>query len=846
MTALAVVLRLSARDLRGGLHRFRVFLACLTLGVAAIAGVGSFGASVLDGVRADARRLLGGDVDLRLAGRTTTDDERAYLERTAAAVSEVIEMRAMVRPATPIEGARRKRTLVELKAVDGRYPLVGAMRLDPDMPLDAALAPIDGRPGAVVDANLLGRLGMALGQRLSLGEVEVEVRATVAREPDRVASVFSLGPRLMIARDALAATDLVRPGSRVHSHTRVRLSPEGDRAAWTRDLKRAFPGAGWRIRGIEDAAPGVRRFIDRMTLFLTFVGLTALVVGGIGVANAVAAYVDGKVTTIAVLRCLGATGGTVFRIYLLHVLALGLVGIGLGLGVGGLLSAGLVEAVGPYLPIAPRPGLFVRPLALAAAFGSLTVLAFALPPLAVTREVPAADLFRHRIDPPKPRLRPSYLAITAGAAAALAALAVFTASDRWFAAWFVGGTVATLLVLRLGALLVERGAARLGRVRAADWRLALANLHRPGAATPGVMQSLGTGLAVLVAVALIEGNLNLQLAERLPEEAPAFFFIDIQPDQAAAFDAVVAAVPGTRGLRRVPSVRGRIVEIAGVPVEAAAYDTDVAWAVRGDRSLTYAALPPEDAAIVGGQWWPADYRGPPLISLDAGLAQGFHVGVGDTLTLNVLGRRVTATIASLREIDWRSLRFDFAIVFSPGVLEGAPQTHIAAVRVPPAAEEALEAAVSDTFANISAIRVRDALEAARRLLAGIGGAVRGTALVTLVTGVVVLAGAIAAGRQRRGYEAVVLKVLGATRRRVLKILLLEYGLLGLAAGLVGTAAGTATAWAVVVHLMRSEWTFLPETAAVTAAAAILLSMVFGFAGTWRALGEPAAPHLRNE
>ena len=389
------------------------------------------------------------------------------------------------------------------------------------------------------------------------------------------------------------------------------------------------------------------------------------------------------------------------------------------------------------------------------------MLAFALPPLAVTREVPAADLFRHRIDPPKPRLRPSYLAITAGAAAALAALAVFTASDRWFAAWFVGGTVATLLVLRLGALLVERGAARLGRVRAADWRLALANLHRPGAATPGVMQSLGTGLAVLVAVALIEGNLNLQLAERLPEEAPAFFFIDIQPDQAAAFDAVVAAVPGTRGLRRVPSVRGRIVEIAGVPVEAAAYDTDVAWAVRGDRSLTYAALPPEDAAIVGGQWWPADYRGPPLISLDAGLAQGFHVGVGDTLTLNVLGRRVTATIASLREIDWRSLRFDFAIVFSPGVLEGAPQTHIAAVRVPPAAEEALEAAVSDTFANISAIRVRDALEAARRLLAGIGGAVRGTALVTLVTGVVVLAGAIAAGRQRRGYEAVVLKVLGA-------------------------------------------------------------------------------------
>jgi putative ABC transport system permease protein len=386
----------------------------------------------------------------------------------------------------------------------------------------------------------------------------------------------------------------------------------------------------------------------------------------------------------------------------------------------------------------------------------------------------------------------------------------------------------------------------MARPRGAEWRLALANLHRPGAATGSVVVSLGLGLAVLVAVVLIQGNLSRQIGERLPDEAPALFFLDVQPDQLAAFDATVTGVPGAHDYRRVPTLRGRIVAIGDVPVEKAAIAPDATWAVRGDRALTYANRPDAGTRIVAGQWWPPDYAGPPLISLDAGLARGFGVGIGDTLTFNILGREVTARIASLREIDWRSLRFDFAVIFAPGTLEGAPQTYIGAVHAPPGADAAIEKAVTDRFANVSTIQVREALEAVARLLAGVGTAVRAAASVTILAGVLVLAGAVAAARRRRLYDSVVFKVLGATRWRILKAFVLEYGILGLTTGAIAAAIGSLAAWAVIVFLMESDWSFLPGATAATVGVGLVVTLAVGFAGTWRALGQKAAPYLRNE
>ena len=428
----------------------------------------------------------------------------------------------------------------------------------------------------------------------------------------------------------------------------------------------------------------------------------------------------------------------------------------------------------------------------------------------------------------------------------LAVLTVGTASETRAALWFVGGAIATFALLRLAAVLVMRIAARIPRPRGAEWRLALSNLHRPGASTPSTVVSLGLGLSVLVAVVLIEANLSRQINDRLPEDAPALFFIDVQPDQTGDFDSMVTAVEGASGFRRVPSLRGRITRIAGEPVEKVRVDPDVAWAIRGDRALTYAAEPSADSDIVAGDWWPKDYSGPPQISLDAELARGFGVDLGDSLSFNILGREIDATITSLREIDWRSLRFDFAVIFAPGTLEGAPHTHIAAVHAPPAAEEIIEKAVTDRFSNISSIRVREALEAAANILAGIGTAVRSTASVTILAGALVLAGAVAATRRRRIYDSVVFKVLGATRRRILGAFLLEYGLLGLSTGAIAAIIGTFTAWAVMTFLMESDWLFFPLAVAATVVICLAATLAVGFAGTWRALGQKAAPHLRND
>ncbi len=834
--------RLARRELRGGISGFRVFIACLTLGVAAIAGVGSISSSVVAGLRADARTLLGGDVELRLQHRQASPEQLAYLGNHSAQISTTVRMRAMARPAGSVDS----RALIELKAVDAAYPLTGALATDPPGAISHLLGRRDGVWGVAVDANLLTKLGIEKGAHVRIGEAEFAVRAVITREPDRVASVIAFGPRAMISAAALEDTRLIQPGSQVRYYYRLALTPQTDVATWIETVKTAYPQAGWRIRGFDDAAPGIRRFIDRLTLFLTFVGLSTLLVGGIGVGNATKSYLDRKTATIATFKCLGAPGRLVFTLYMLQIMGLAAVGIVAGLVIGSVAPVFALEALAGYLPVPPRGGLYAAPLALAAAFGVLTAATFALWPLARALDIPAANLFRAFIAPLEgwPRL-PYVIAVLAGAAL-LAGLTVATASNVRAALWFVGGAAATFAVLRLAASGVMVLAARMPRPRGAEWRLALANLYRPGASTPGTVVSLGLGLSVLVAVVLIEGNLTRQVDERLPEKAPALFFIDVQPHQVAAFDETVTGTQGASNYRRVPSLRGRIVKIAGVAVEDAAIASESRWAVRGDRALTYAATPTESSKIVAGKWWNADYSGPPIISLDAGLANGFGVGLGDTLTFNILGREIEAEIVSLREINWRSLRFDFAVIFAPGSLENAPHTHIAAVHAPPKTEEIIEKAVTDKFSNVSSIRVREALEAVSNILSGISTAVRATASVTVLAGGLVLAGAVAAARRRRVYDAIIFKVLGATRSRILKAFLLEYGLLGLCTGLVAAVIGAIAAWAVMVFLMQSEFVFFPLAVGLTVCACLTATLAVGFAGTWRALGQKATPHLRNE
>jgi len=841
VSAWTVPLRIARRELRGGVKGFRIFLACLALGVAAIATVQSVARGIQDGLREDGRIILGGDVAVRTLFEPGGPELEAWLaERGRTELSA--ELRAVART-----GDDTSSVLVELKAAGDAYPLYGRVELDGGQDLADALAVRDGRPGIVVDPVVADRLALAPGDAVRLGDAEFAFRGVIRREPDRASgSGFALAPRAMIALSALDATRLIQPGSIVNWVHRVALPDGASAAAAMADLRRDFPANGWRVRDHRNAAPQVGEFVGRLALFLTLVGLTSLLVGGVGVGNAVRAYVDSRVRTIAILKCVGAEGAVVFRTYLALVMALSLGGIAIGLAAGALLPLLASELLADLLPIPTRIGIYPDALVFAAAFGVLVALAFSLWPLGRSREVPAVALFRDAVQPASGRPRTRYVVATAAAGLALAALAVATAEARVFAASFVAGSIAVLLAFRGAAWLVEKGAARVGRPRDPGLRLALANLHRPGNPTGAVVLSLGLGLTVLVAVALIEGNFSRTVTQSIPDRAPAFFFLDIQRDQLDGVREAALSVPGAEGFESVPSLRGRIVAVNGMDPEAALVDPSEAWIIRGDRGLTYASTLPEGSEVIAGEFWPPDYRGPPLLSVADDVQEAFGIGPGATITLNVLGRNIEATVANVREVRWQSLAINFAIVVSPGLLDSAPHTWLATVEAPQAAEDEIQRAVATGFPNVTVIRVRDALDAVEQVLSDIASAVRMIAAVTLFAGTLVLAGAVAAGHRRRVWDAVVLKVLGATRRDVLRAFLLEYGLLGLVTAAIAGAVGTLTAWAVLVFVMGQDWQFLPAAVLTTAAICTGITLAFGFVGTWRALGQPAAPLLRNE
>jgi putative ABC transport system permease protein len=857
MSTLALALRLARRELRGGLRGFWIFLGCLLLGVAAIAGVGSLSQAMLTGIANDGRALLGGEIAIRRIHAPASEAQVSWLRAEAARFSSTVELRAMAR--TPDggeagggeagggdEAGARRQTLVELKAVDDAYPLYGKAVTDPQQSLNEALSAQGGAHGALVDPTLARRLGLSPGDRLRIGEVSYEVRGELLREPDRAAQAFTLGPRVLVSRTSLGETGLVQPGSLVYYHYRLDLPNGRDSTAWQARLDARFPDAGWRVRDLGNAAPGITRFVDRVTLFMTLVGLTALLVGGVGVANAVRAYLDGKQATIATFKCVGAPARLVFFTYLAQVLALAVVGIAAGLALGGVLPLIAGPILSGYLNFDIDVGVYPTPLFLAAVFGVLTTLAFALWPLARAQGIPAAALFRDVVAHRGGRPPAWALGAIAAAGAALGGLAVWNAEDRVFALGFVGGAVGALVAFRLAAISVVAVAKRVPRARKPALRLAVANLHRPGAPTGSVVMSLGLGLTVLVAIALIEGNLSRQVGERMPEDAPSYYFIDIQPKQLDGFKETAGGVPGVRDISTVPMLRGRITKVNGTRVHNLSIPEDVEWMFQGDRGITWAREIPANSSVVRGAWWEHQHEGRQLVSIDATLGRAMDLAPGETLTINLLGRNIEAEIANWREIDWEGLGINFVMVFSPGIISQAPQSYLATAKTPPAREAALESAVADAFPNVSAIRVRDVLDRVSDLLGNIALAVRATASITLLAGTLVLAGAVAAGHQRRIYDAVVLKVLGATRRNVTSAFLLEYGLLGLVTALIASVIGTAAAWVVMTRVMDADFTMLPGAVVLTAVLATAVTLAFGYAGTDRALRQKAAPLLRNE
>lgn len=824
-----LALKWALRDLRGGLRGLRLLFGCLLVGVFAISGVGSLSQAIITGLERQGRSILGGDIEVELSQVEASPEQQAAFAALGQ-VSSLAEVRAMAR--TP-EGRSQ---LVQLRAVDSAYPLYGAVTLAPGgaATLAEALAPVDGLPGAAVSQDLAARLNLKPGDALEVGDGRFRVGAIVAEEPDRVGQGFIFGSSVIVSRAALAGTGLAQPGSIVDYEYRIRL-PEGASVEAAKDrLNAEFPDAQWRVRDHTDAAPRLRRTVEQLGQFLTLVGLTALLVAGVGVANGVAAYLARKTGTVATLKSLGAPSRLVFQMYLLQIALVTLAAILAGLLLGALVPGIAGQVLAEQLPVPPAGGIFPRALTLGAGYGLLTAIIFALWPLAQARRIPAARLFRAGVE----RLgRPdaATLAVILVACLLLALLAVWGAADRKLAAGFVVAAVAVLALLHGAGRLLERLAARAPRFRHPVLRTAVANLHRPGNTAGQVVMAMGLGLSLFAAIAVIEANLNAQIRSTLPEKAPAFFFLDIQPHEIDAFRDALRTTPGTGTIETVPSLRGPIVRVKDVPADQVKADPDVAWVLRGDRGLSYAEDVPEGNVVTAGDWWTPDYAGPPLVSLDEEVARGLGMKIGDTIAVSVLGVELTATLANTREVDWDSLGFNFAMLFNPGALEGAPHTYMATVEATKAAEPVVYQRITREFPAVLVVRVSEALEQVGALMRQISVAVRAMGAITIAAGVLVLIGSIVASRQARSYDAVLLKLLGATRGQVLAGLVLEYALIGVLTAIIALALGLLGGWFAVIRVLNLEWVLPLGPAVGTVLAGAFATLIMGLAGTWRVL-----------
>ena len=840
---LPLILAIAGRELRGGLSGFRIFIACVALGVMVITGVGAVSDALRAGFERQGEAILGGDATLARTHVRAEGEERAVIDALGR-VSETATMRTMARRPDGSDQA-----LGELKGVDAAYPLVGAVEVEGGKPLQEVL-----RAGAVVDPALLERLKLKVGDRIGLGSDQVPVAGVLKSEPDGITDRLTYGPRILVSLATLDKLGLVKPGTLVRWRYAIKTNDgeatDAELGSLRERVVAELPEAGFTVADRRDPSPQVSRTLDRLRQFLTFIGLTALLVGGVGIANAVSTFIDKRRKVIATMKSIGATSAMVLGIFLTQVLAVAAMGVVIGLLLGTLAPVVLDALFGDMLPI--QAEMTVTPLSVLTAlvYGFGVALLFTLWPLGRVERISASMLFRDEVAPERTLPRRWVILTTLGIALALVVFALLTSDSTRIAVYFCVGLIVVFAVFYALGTFVTWAARRLPRARRPELALALGNLGSPGGLTRSVVLSLGAGLSLLVAVALTDASLVRELEERLPTSSPDYFVLDVPKEDFDGMGALIRKQVPATVLEDAPMLRGRLVRLNDVPVEDVKAPPEAQWVLNGDRGLSYAEEVPRGSRVIAGEWWPKDYDGDPLVSFEADLAGKLGLKIGDKVTVNVLGRNVTATIANLREVKWESLAINFVMLFSPNTLAGAPHNLLVTISLPEATSLATEGAaireLGRTYPSITAIRVKDVLATFNTVFAKVMTAVRAAGSVTLLAGALVLAGALATAQRRRILEAVILKTLGATRRRILASHFLEYLLLSAVTALFALALGTLAAAIVATQLMNIAFTFSAGAVALALGLSMALVFIFGGVGTWAVLKAPAVPYLRSE
>lgn len=840
------LLRHAARESRGGRARLLFSAACLAVGVAAVVAVAGVADSLDQTLRREAKKLLA--ADLAVEGRRPLPEatELALAALPLATLSRVRETTTMAAAPAGADGAPGPSRLVELKAVDDAFPLYGTIGTEPDRPLRELLAD----RGVVVGPELLGRLGLAIGDVLKIGVLDLEIRAVVRDEPDRISDAFSIGPRVFVSQQTLDDAGLLGVGTRLQYRVLVRLpdNPDAPTVRGHRETLEATLGDSpfYRVESYADAQPSLRSSLRRLERFLGLVALLSLLVGGMGVATATRAWLEGRTIAIALLKCLGMRPREVLAVYLLQCALLGVVGSAVGAVLGLLVQQAIPLLVGTDL-VPPEAIRLWQPLAVVrgVGLGVGVALAFSLPPLVAVLGVPALRALRTSAEPiTVPRTWAWTTRLILGLAIGLFAIAQARSVTLGLA--FVGGLTVAVGAMTLATVLVRRGlgAAR-DRLGSAALRYAAAALARPAIDTLGSTVALSTGLLVVVAIGLVSTQLREELGASVPADAPNAFFLDIRPDQWETVRAIVMAEDVER-LRAVPVVMARLSSINGVTVdqlaESAGEDRERRWALTREQRLTYGAeLSPDNTVIAGALWNDPDRA---EVSVEEEFARDMGLAVGSTLTLDVQGVPLELAVTSLRTVNWRSFDINFFLQVEPGVLEDAPQQILAAARLPAGREQRIQDQLVGAVPNVLLIPIRDVLDRVLAILARLELGVRFLGGFTVVAGLGILAGALSAISSRRGREVALLKTLGATRVGVIGRFVAEYALLGCLVGILGAGGGAGLAWAVTTQGMELPWTWRPWLLLGIVAASAAATALVGVTASARALATRPQEALR--
>jgi putative ABC transport system permease protein len=884
-------LKMAWRETRASWRHFFYFLACIAVGVGGVVGVSLFGTNVERAVKREARSLLGGDIEIRLSHRPG-EQGTAVLESLRArdiVVSHASELAAMASLSSEERAQAVPATLlVELKAVEHSYPLYGALVHAPSESREVLLGPRRQpgcRPvcyGALVQESFLIRLGADVGDRITIGDADFILAGILQKEPDRMANMFSLGPRVLISQEGLTAARLVRPGSRVRERFLLKLPATMEIASLQHELRGRLAGESARVSSYREAQPQLKQFLDQLAQYLGLVGLTALFVGGIGVGSSVQAFLRERVHSIAVLKTLGAGTCTVMLTYLGQALGLALLGCAAGVVVGLALQVVLPRAVARLLEInvleqvnfaaTLGPDSLV-PILKGVGLGLLTTLLFSLWPLLAIRAIKPAAIFRRDIEAAERRLPAQWgswkswwnspalrdrprLAAGVAIVTGLAGLSMWQAGSVKVGALFITGLIAAVALLSLAAQGLISVLRRLPPARWISVKQAIGNIVRPGSQAVGVMMAIGVGVMAIVTVGMIEHSLVHRVQDSRPTDAPTFFFIDIQADQADAFAALLHKETGAHA-ELTPLIRSRLRAINGerVAVEGPAEEQADEqkenrrrnWYLSREYVLTFTERLPKDNVVVKGQWWePGRKAAGPLISIEEEAARHLDLDIGSSVELEIQGVSLEAQVSSIRKVEWGNFSTNFYMIVSPGALDGAPFTYVATVRVPPSQEVALQRAVVMAFPNVTALNIGDVMDSFTRVLDRLSLAIRAVALFCVLAGGLVMATALTATRYRRLYESVVLKALGATRGVIVRAFAFEYLLLGAVAGGIGVLMAVGLSWAVLRFVLDSPWSVRPGLLLTGLCMTMILTVVVGFLSTFRILGQRPLAVLRHE